>query len=87
MNLIAKMPLLHKDDRDTSVVMYRKDNNGYSEYIVWREKSDGERYWGDYFTFNADSIIDEERAYREACTRFLYLCAWYHNVELKARAA
>jgi len=86
MHLIAKMPMAHKDDRDKFVVMYRKDNKGYSEYIVWREHN-GERYWGDYFTFNADSILDEERAHREACKRFLYLCAWYHDIELEGRAA
>lgn len=81
MNLIAKMPLRHQDDRAIAVVMYRKDNKGYSEYIVWRERNGVDRYWGDYITFNADNAADELRAYQEACDRFLYLCNWYHDYQ------
>lgn len=79
MNLIAKMPMRHADDRDKFVVMYRKDNKGYSEYIVWREQN-GERYWGDYFTFT-DELTGEAVAYSQACDRFLYLCNWYHDYQ------
>ena len=74
MNLIAKIPFAHIDDRDCSHVVYDKPDNregAIEEYVVWVESSTGDHYHGDYFPYNRDDDESKDSARRNAIERLL----------------
>ncbi len=73
MNLIAKVPFAHSDDRDCSLVVYDKPDNregSISEFVVWTESSTGDHYHGDYFPYDRDDDESRESARRKAIERW-----------------
>ena len=72
MNLIAKVPYAHIDDRDASFVLYdvRRGDKWHNEFVVWTESSTGDRYWGHYFIYD-DNPESKEAVYQEALAYFL----------------
>lgn len=88
MQLIAKIPYAHPDDRDCSYVLYDKPDNregAIEEYVVWTESSTGDRYWGHYFPYN--TAEEKEAMFRRANKCLIYLAGRKFGIEIDEESA
>ena len=88
MELLAKVPYWHPDDRDVSYVLYDRPDNregATEEFIVWTETSTGDRYWGHYFPYTGDE--QKEAMRKRAFKCFLYLASRRYGLHIDEEEA